>query len=135
MSVDRINKAIDELMWHLVQLDAMTLRQIRLSWDVEDAESRRQAWVTVRDALKRTGREQLMDETRDRVRRWMGDVPVMRGAYNMLGLPGMDEDLPAAKADTAAAVLDAAAVAIVGEFLSEDERDVLQSPFWGEPAG
>ena len=133
MSDERLNRALDEVMWHAVQLDSMAMRQVRALWDSEDEEIRRQAWVSVRDALKRTGRDPLMEETRDRVRRWMSDVPVLRGAYHMLGLPKMDDGLPEAKAEAAPAVLDAAAVAIVGEFLSDEERAVLQSPFWGEP--
>ena len=133
VSDDRINKALDDLMWQAVQLDGMAMRQVRGQWDEEDDEVRRQAWTAVRDALKRTGREPLMDETRDRVRRWMSDVPVLRGSYHMLGLPKMDDGLPEAKAGAAPALLDAAAVAIVGEFLSAEERAVLESPFWGEP--
>ena len=130
--LDRINKALDELMWQAVQLDTMAMREVQAAWDAEDEEARRAAWQTVKDALKRTGRDHLMDETRDRVRRWMSDVPVLRGAYYMLGLPKLDDDMQGAKAGAAAAVLDAAAVAIVGEFLSEKERQVLSAPFWGE---
>jgi hypothetical protein len=133
MSVDRINKDLDDLMWRAVQLDAMDMREIRAVWDAEDEEVRRAAWQRVKDALKRTGREQLMDETRERVRLWMNDVPVLRGAYHMLGLPKMDDDLSGAKAAVAAAVLDAAAAAIVGEFLSGEELQVLRNPFLGEP--
>ena len=73
-----------------------------------------------------------MNETRERVRRWLADVPVLRGAYHMLGLPKLDDDIHGAKAVAAPAVLDAAAVAIVGEFLSADERGLLERPFWGE---
>ena len=134
MSIDRINKALDELMWQAVQLDTMAMRQIRAAWDSEDGETRRAAWVTVRDALKRSGREALMEETRERVRRWMSDVPVLRGAYHMLGLPKMDDDLQGAKAGVTAALLDAAAAVVVGEFLSDEERRILQAPFWGEDA-
>ncbi len=129
MSVDRINKALDELMWQAVQLDTTAMRKIRSTWDAEDEEARHLAWIDVRDALKRSGRETLMDETRERVMRWQGDKPPLRGMFHILGLPKMENDLPAAKASAAPAILDAAAVAIVGEFLSEDERDILQGPF------
>ncbi len=132
VSVDQINKALDDLMWQAVQLDTMAMRQVRAEWDAEDGEARRAAWDVVRDALKRSGREGLMDETRERVRRWLSDVPVLRGAYHMLGLPQMDDDMPGAKAGMAPAVLDAAAAAIVGEFLSEEERRILETPFWGD---
>lgn len=132
MNVDRINKDLDDLMWQAVQLDTLAMREVRAAWDAEDGEARRAAWMTVRDALKRSGREGLMDETRERVRRWMSDVPVLRGAYHMLGLPKMDDDLQGAKSGVAPALLDAAAAAIVGEFLSEEERSVLRTPFWGE---
>ena len=135
VSVELINKALDDLMWQAVQMDTMAMRQVRAEWDAGDADARRQAWDVVRDALKRSGREGLMDETRERVRQWMSDVPVLRGAYHMLGLPQMDDDMPGAKAAMAPAVLDAAAVAIVGEFLSAEERSVLQTPFWGEAEG
>ena len=132
MSTDAINKALDDLMWQAVTLDAMAMRQIRATWDAADDEARRIAWATVKDALKRAGRERLMDETRERVRHWMSDVPVLRGAYHMYGLPKMDDDLLGAKSAVVPAILDAAAVAIVGDFLSEDERHVLESPFWGD---
>ena len=129
MSVDRINDALDELMWQAVQLDVMAMREIRATWDADDQDARHIAWATVRDALKRSGREPLMDEARERVRRWQNDVPVLRGAYYKLGLPKMEDGLQDAKAGAAPAVLDAAAVAIVGEFLSEDERDILGLAF------
>jgi hypothetical protein len=131
MSADRIDTALDELMWQAVQLDVMAMREIRATWDTEDPDARHMAWATVRDALKRSGRETRMDETRARVTRWQYDVPVLRGAYHMLGLPKLEPGLQAAKQGAAPGILDAAAVAIVGEFLSEDERDILDGPFRG----
>ena len=131
MSVDQINKALDELMWQAVQLDVIAMREIRATWDTED---RRCSTHGVGDGKGRsqTVRPRTPDaETRERVMRWQGDKPPLRGMFHVLGLPKMENDLPAAKASAAPAVLDAAAVAIVGEFLSEDERDILQGPFRG----
>jgi len=129
MSVDQINKALDELMWTTVKLDTRQMREIRATWDAGDVDARHAAWVTVREALKRSGRERLMDETRDRVMRWQGDRPPLRGMFSVLGLPKMENDLPDVKTAAAPAVLDAAAVTIVGEFLSDDEREILEGPF------
>jgi len=129
MSVDQINKALDELMWQTVKLDTTQMREIRATWDAGDAEARRQAWMVVRDALAKSHRDRLMDETRERVMRWQGDRPPLRGMFHALGLPKMETDLPATKASAAPAILDAAAVAIVGEFLSEEEREILEGPF------
>jgi hypothetical protein len=128
MSVDHINKALDELMWNVVKLDTTAIRRIRETWDAGDGNARKRAWVAVRDALKQSGREQLMDETRERVMRWQGDKPPLRGMFSALGLPKMEADLPQLKANAAPAVLDAGAVAIVGEFLTPEEREILEAP-------
>jgi hypothetical protein len=71
-----------------------------------------------------------MNETRERVRAWVSDLPSGAGLWNVFsGLDRRHKDRMATRLAAAPAVLDAAAAVIVGETLDESDLAVLEGPF------
>ena len=129
MKVNQIDEALDSLMEMVVKLSPVELREVRAAWDELDESKRRRTWLRVKQALRQTRRQPLMDETRERVRAWVNDVPALMGIYNFHAFPGVNlEDPLTAKSEAAPAVLDAAAALIVGDLLDQDDRELLERP-------
>jgi hypothetical protein len=129
-SVGDIDKRLDLLMETAVSLDDVTLMHVVDAWQDEEETARREAWKRVKEALKQSGRGRLMDETRDRMSRWIGDAkPGSDGAFYIPGVTWHQNDKARLRADAAPAILDAAAVIIVGELLEQEDRTVLAGPF------
>ncbi len=130
MTDDLINLRLDSLLEETVNLDKTTLRQIRAAWDEIDEADRIAAWGRVKEFLERTRRETQMDETRERVRKWVSALPSGAPLWNLFsGLSRQRHDTMAARLGAAPAVLDAAAVVIVGEFLDDHDTTLLEGPF------
>jgi hypothetical protein len=130
MSVEVIESRLDSLMEEVVALDSATLRKIREAWNEIDESHRLAAWDRVKRSLERTGRNSQMNETRERVRAWVSDLPSGAGLWNVF--PGLDrrhKNTMATRLAAAPAVLDAAAAVIVGDTLDESDLAVLEGPF------
>ena len=124
-----IDARLDRLMDAAVRLDEMTLMKVVDAWMSEEDAARRDAWRRVKRALKETGRERMMNETRDRVSRWVGDAQPGGGALYIPGVTWQQNDTARLRAEAAPAILDAAAVIIVGESLDQEDRTLLAGPF------
>ena len=130
MTDDAINQRLDALLLETVNLETTTLRQIRAAWDEIEEADRVAAWGRVKESLKQTSREAQMDETRERVRKWVSALPNGAPLWNLFsGLSRQRNETMAARLAAAPAVLDAAAVVIVGELLDEHDVTLLEVPF------
>lgn len=125
--VAEIDARLDRLVEAAVALDELALLHVIDAWKAEDEFDRRDAWARVKRVLKDTGRERLMDETRDRMRMWVGDVRPA-GVY-IPGVTWQQNDRARLRSEAAPAILDAAAVIIVGEMLDQQDRTLLAGPF------
>ena len=122
-----MTEAIERFMGQLVGIEPEQARQMRLVWEMAEAEPRRAAWQQATAALKADGRGRELDELRDAINAWAGDK-----GFNFVDLYGggsAEKTRNEARLAAVPAIMDAGLLAIAGEYLDQDQRYLLAKPF------
>jgi hypothetical protein len=123
--------ALDELVARLPNLDRGTLLALAAAHDGPDPD-RERAWDDARVVVRRERMEQDLDRLRDDVGRWATRLGAVTGQE---AGSGMTELLLAdVRRGAAPAVLDAATALLLGDRLTEADREALLRP-WRQVVG
>jgi hypothetical protein len=120
--VDGVFAALDKM----TNGDLMTLSG---AWTGGDADLRKDAWTRVKEMPKKDASAALLDQSRDRVARWVNDLGITwAGAYDRSIVVPAGADQGNLRRNVVPAILDALAAEIFTDLLTDDERDELLAP-------
>jgi hypothetical protein len=120
--VDRVFAAIDKF-------GDTDLLAMSGAWTGGDAQLREDAWTKVRAAVRHDPREKVLDESRDRLARWVNDLGITWvGAYNRSVVVPSGVDQGNLRRNAVPAVLDAIVAMLFDDLLDDEERDELLEP-------
>ena len=125
-----IQKRVDQLFDRFERMPDAELIMLRSVWEGEDATAREEAWTMVKVALRRTKRDRMLDDARDRIAAWVNNYPP-RGTFpdatGTMSLSGMDQ--ASIRKQAFPPMLDAVAATIADDGLDQDQRWVLLKPY------
>ncbi|MFN8619759.1 MAG: hypothetical protein U0869_03295 [Chloroflexota bacterium] len=128
-----MNPAVKRFLDQLKLVEQEQAREMRQAWDVAPVEPRKAAWAKATAALKAAGRSDELDELREGVNTWAGDI-----AWNIIDQFGGHSPERArqdARKRAVPPVMDAGLAAITTDLLDQDERYLLTKPFRAALAG
>ena len=110
----------------MTDADLMTMSG---AWTGEDAALRELAWTKVRAAGRRDPRAKVLNESRDRLARWVNDVGITwAGAYERSIVVPAGVDQGNLRRNAVPPILDAVVATLFDDVLTDEERDVLLEP-------
>ena len=125
-----IQKRVDQVFDRFERMPDAELIMLRSVWEGEDATAREEAWTMVKVALRRTKRDRMLDDARDRIAAWVNNYPP-RGTFpdatGTMSLSGMDQ--ASIRKQAFPPMLDAVAATIADDGLDQDQRWVLFKPY------
>ena len=124
-----IQARMDQLFDRFGRMTDTELMLLRSVWEEQDGSAREQAWTMVKQTLRGSRTQGLLDQARDRIAAWvnnypaqmaMGDVPAM--------ISGSGMDPGSIRKAAIPPMLDAIAATIAADGLSPDEQTLLLEP-------
>lgn len=120
---------VDHVFGALAQMTDADLMTMSGAWTGEDAGLRELAWTKVRAAGRRDARAKVLDESRDRLARWVNDVGITwAGAYERSIVVPAGVDQGNLRRNAVPPILDAVVATLFDDVLTDEERDVLLEP-------
>ncbi len=120
---------VDRLFGELARLGDSDLVAMSGVWTGGDAQLREDAWTKVRSVSGSDPRAELLEDSRDRLARWVNDLGITwAGAYNRSIVVPVGVDQGNLRRNAVPAVLDAIVAMLFSDLLDDDERDELLEP-------
>ena len=124
------DKQLDSLFAVLSEMGDADLIAMSGVWTGGDAALREQAWTKARAVPRTDPRQKALDESRDRLARWVNDLGITWvGAFNRSIVVPSGVDQGNLRSNAVPAVLDAIVAAIFDDVLDDDEHDELLEPY------
>jgi hypothetical protein len=131
-----IQERVDRLFDRFERMTDAEFVLMRSVWEEQDPTIRQNAWISVKDLVKRQRREGMLNDARNRIASWVNNYPP-RGTFpdatGAMSLSGMDQ--ASVRHEAIPPMLDSIAATIAGPQLDEDERSALMAPFTGLSQG
>jgi hypothetical protein len=129
VGLDSQEARVDRVFTALGKMSDSELLAMSGVWTGGDAALRETAWAKVRATLKRDGRAKVLEESRERVARWVNDTGITwAGAYNRSIVVPSGVDQGNLRKNAVPAALDAIVAMLFDDVLDDEERDELLEP-------
>jgi hypothetical protein len=119
--------ALDSILSRILTIDPARALAMRVAWDRQDADLRRDAWRTGADAIAGTEGEEAVTVGRNAVEQWIRDAGaggIVKSLDSSDRFGGIDARIAAAPA-----ILDAVLAVAAGTALDQDQRHLLMAPW------
>ncbi|HUP82786.1 MAG TPA: hypothetical protein VM284_01185 [Candidatus Limnocylindria bacterium] len=121
---------VDRLFDRFERMTDAELIMLRAIWNEQDTTARQEAWTMVKVALRRSKRDRLLADARNRIGAWINNYAISQSFPDTLGqgsLSGMAQG--SVRKEAYPPMLDAIAAAIVADGLDQDGRWALMKPY------